>query len=37
MNVVPISPGNSNEIKTTFTEWLLRARNDSQILHVLPH
>lgn len=37
MNAVPISSGNTNEIKTTFTEWLLCTKNDFKTLHVLPY
>ena len=37
MDAVPISLGNTHEIKTTFTEWLLCTKNDSKILLVLPY
>lgn len=37
MNAVPISLGNIDEVKTTFTEWLLCTKNDSKTLHVLPY
>lgn len=37
MNAVPISLGNIDEVKTTFTKWLLCTKNDSKTLHVLPY